>query len=557
MLRETQGESTMSTRTDRARRSSSIALLLIAAGGALSACSSGVDPVLRDAQARMAPVKDPVGATGATGGTGRFEPFGVSSSGTIALRSGETDMYRAYDATPTKTLGTHAAPAKTVIASAPAPQTSAPMIAPAVKPAAPQSVALNTPAPTNGTMASDSSSKASGTNPAPAAQINPESISPVAARAHAPAPEAPRISESVMARAMRPGSEGNTNARGAAVNVVQVSFALEGADFDPDVSSDGRRIVFASTQHRPTADIYIKDVEGRTVTQLTTDPSNDIMPRLSPDGSRIAFASDRAGVWNIYVMPVAGGRAIQITGSGADDLHPSWSPDGTRLVFSRMGQMSGQWEMWVTDVSNNGVSKFIGYGLFPEWCPVAHHGPTGGDLIAFQKSRERGDRSFGLWTLEYKDGQAGNTTEIASSPNAACINPTWSRDGQWLAFSTVPNASDWAAQADARPTQADLWMVDLAGSNRINLTSGLALNLMPRFGPSDRLFFVSDRGGTDNLWMMDTSEVVSLAALNGNPTGKGAVASRPALEAPKARPTPPQPEVAGAHEEAPGESGDR
>ncbi|QYU69197.1 DPP IV N-terminal domain-containing protein [Leptolyngbya sp. 15MV] len=321
----------------------------------------------------------------------------------------------------------------------------------------------------------------------------------------APTSAATEFYGQVMARSMAGASDPARAARGASVNVQQVTFSMEGADFDPDISADGSTIVFSSTQHRPTADIYIKSVTGRTVTQLTTDPGNDIMPRLSPDGTRIAFASNRSGPWNIYVMPVGGGRAIQITATGADDLHPSWSPDGRQLVFSRLGAVSGQWEMWVTDVANQGAAKFIGYGLFPAWSPVRGTGPTGGDLIAFQKSRERGDRLFSIWTIEVKDGQAQNPTEIASSTAAACINPSWSRDGQWLAFATVADAAAWAASPGARPAQADLWMIDLAGTSRINLTSGLALNLMPRFGPDNRLFFVSDRGGVDNVWAMDAS----------------------------------------------------
>jgi Tol biopolymer transport system component len=332
-------------------------------------------------------------------------------------------------------------------------------------------------------------------------------------------------------------------ARAAGANLSQVSFSQEGADFDPDVSRDGKQIVFASTQHRATSDLYIKNVESRVVTQLTNDPANDVMPRISPDGTRIAFSSNRNGNWDIFVMPITGGRSVQITSSGADELHPSWSPDGNQIVFCRLGEMSGQWEMWVTDVGNSGVAKFIGYGLFPEWCPVAGSGAGGADRIAYQKSRERGDRAFGIWTLDYKDGQAGNTTEIVSSTLAACINPAWSPDGKWLAFATVPNASKWAASPDSRPPAADLWMVDIEGNTRMALTSGKALNLMPAWGPGNRLFFVSDRNGTDNLWAMDTTGVIELAMTNMR--SNSAVASHmappssvPSVSSPPAAPTP-------------------
>jgi TolB protein len=311
-----------------------------------------------------------------------------------------------------------------------------------------------------------------------------------------------------------PPPRGGDGSKAGGQNLTQVSFAQEGADFDPDVSPDGKRVVYASTQHRMTADIYVKNTESRVVSQLTSDPSNDVMPRISPDGNRVSFASNRAGNWDIYVMPIAGGRAIQLTNNAADDLSPSWSPDGTKLAFCRLGEVSGQWEIWTLDVGNAGVASFVCYGLFPAWCPVAGTGTNGTDKIAFQKSRERGDRAFSIWTIDYRDAQAENLTEVASTPLAACINPSWSPDGQWLAFATVPNPQQWAQSTDSRPNTADLWIIDINANSQISLSAGSAVNLMPTWGPNNRLFFVSDRGGIDNIWSMDTNQIVQLATLN-------------------------------------------
>jgi TolB protein len=310
--------------------------------------------------------------------------------------------------------------------------------------------------------------------------------------------------------------------RGPGGNLAQITFSLDGADFDPDVSRDGRWIVFASTQHRMLSDIYIKEIGSRVVTQLTNEPAHDVMPKISPDGTRIAFASNRTGFWNIYVMPITGGRAMQLTSGTADDLHPSWSPDGSQLVFCRLGEVSGQWELWITELANPGVARFIGNGLFPQWCPVAGTGLNGADKIAFQRSRERGDRSFSIWTIDVKGGQAFNQTEIASSPMGACINPAWSPDGQWLAFATVPNPGEWASIG--RPPASDLHLVNLMGSNRVMLTSGVGVNLMPTWSGNERLFFVSNRAGTENVWAMDTSAVMQLARAN---AGQGNIASTP------------------------------
>ena len=107
----------------------------------------------------------------------------------------------------------------------------------------------------------------------------------------------------------------------------QNSFTEVGADTDPDVSPDGKRIVFASTRHSTSADIYVKKVAGQTVTRLTGDPANDIQPTVSPDGNFIAYASDRSGNWDIYVMAADGRKPFQVTNTLAHEVHPSWSPE--------------------------------------------------------------------------------------------------------------------------------------------------------------------------------------------------------------------------------------
>jgi TolB protein len=285
-----------------------------------------------------------------------------------------------------------------------------------------------------------------------------------------------------------------------------VSYGAHGADFDPDVSRDGDRIVFASTQHRPTADIYSKRVGARSITQLTSDPANDVMPAFSPTGGRVAFASDRAGSWDLYVMNRSGGQAVQLTGSDAHELHPSWSPDGSMLAYCRLGPVSGRWELWVMNTENPAVRHFIGYGLFPEWNPVSNK-------ILFQRARERGDRLFSVWTLDFENGEGRNPTEVISSPAAAIVNPTWSPDGARIAFATITSPAHVYGD---RPDSADLWIVDADGSNRANLTGGSFVNLMPSWGRDNRIYFVSDRSGRDSIWSVLPERAI--IAAGGQPT---------------------------------------
>lgn len=289
----------------------------------------------------------------------------------------------------------------------------------------------------------------------------------------------------------------------------QVTYANDGSDFDPALSRDGKFMIFASTQHRPTADLYLQPTGSRTITQLTSDAANEVMPAVSPDGARIAFASDRSGVWNLFVMSTRGGQAVQLTNERTADLHPTWSPDGKRLCFSRLGTRSGRWELWVIDVQQPQTAEFIGYGMLPEWCPKAGTGANGADRIAFQRGRERGDRAYSVWTIDYKPGDAGSPTEIVPSADTAAINPTWSPDGQWIAFASVPVIE--GRSGAVRPSRGELWITSIDGASRVAVTSGRNLTTSPSWSRDGRLVFVSNRTGQDHVWSVGTQRAIAAA----------------------------------------------
>jgi len=294
-------------------------------------------------------------------------------------------------------------------------------------------------------------------------------------------------------------------------NVTQVTFAHDGAVFDPTVTPDGETVVFASTQHSVTSDLYVKSMHSRVQTRLTSDPANDAMPAISPDGRRIAFCSDRGGNWDIYVMPIEGGRPLVVSSSPAHEIHPSWSPDGSKIVFNRRGQVSGRWEMWVVDADDSTTAQFIGYGLFPEFCPQAGRGVNGSDRIVFQQGREVGSRAFSIWTLDYDGRNATRLTEIVSAGDAALINPSWSPDGRRILFASVARDGSWSLLAKRPPSEASLWMVDVDGTDLVRLTSGDAVDLMPAWAGTDHVIFASDRDGRDNLWSLDLRGAMQLA----------------------------------------------
>ncbi|MCH7592327.1 MAG: PD40 domain-containing protein [Planctomycetes bacterium] len=282
----------------------------------------------------------------------------------------------------------------------------------------------------------------------------------------------------------------------ATVSLQRHTFSEVGRDFDPDLDAQGRRIVFASTRHHVRPALYMKRHNGVTVTQLTSDPASDVQPMFSPDGTKIAFASDRAGSWDIWVMDLTGGPPVQVTTRDADEVHPSWSPDGTQLVFCSLSVLSGQWELWLADATRRAGKRFIGFGLFPEWSPVE-------DTIVFQRAREQGDRRFSIWTISLVDGEPGYPTEIASSGQNALILPSWSPDGRQLTYTSsavLTSSRSNGMGTDNGPF--DIWVVNADGTGNVRLTDGATRNFGPTFGPGSRVFFASDRTGFENIWSL-------------------------------------------------------
>ena len=327
----------------------------------------------------------------------------------------------------------------------------------------------------------------------------------------------------------------------AARNVQQMTSAGEGADFDPVFDPNSGTLVFASTRHRRTADLYRTSPGGQALTQLTSDPANDLMPTVGPDGEKIAFASDRSGNWDIYLMDASGGgNVIRVTSNPAHDLHPSFSPDGNRLVYSSYSQRAGQWQLVVRELDTHGSRTILGEGLFPVWAPDS-------DRILYQRARQRGTRWFSVWSIGFEDGQAGAPTELAASQDAALITPTWGPSGEKVVFCTVTKPT---ADKQTRPRRADLWMMEADGSHRTRLTGGRFANLQPTWGANGKVYFVSNRGkpARDGLWSLTVNRMSQPAtepAAGGGPDEQGGQPAGNQAEAGSAEGDEPQAEADG------------
>ncbi len=176
------------------------------------------------------------------------------------------------------------------------------------------------------------------------------------------------------------------------------------------VSPDGERIVFQSSH--PREDLYIVRSDGSGMKQLTRDDHKDRLPRWSPDGSRIAFYSNRSGRYEIWLVDPDGGNLKQLTHtSGPPTLNPVWSPDSRKIAFN-MGDEVGWIELArPREIQRLPSTRAIGYLYLYSWS-------NDGDQLAGNTLGGIGVYSFRSRT--YKDVRNGGG------------QPLWLRDGKTL-----------------------------------------------------------------------------------------------------------------------------
>jgi Tol biopolymer transport system component len=153
-------------------------------------------------------------------------------------------------------------------------------------------------------------------------------------------------------------------------------FLNESDEKDPSWSPDGSRIVFASNRgaegqyklYTIDSRSFDTNVQDANITLLPDQVGNNYHPVWSPNGTSIAFVSDRAGKRNIWMMPFPGSKAVKLT-NGQDDAFPSWSLDGRVIYYSsREGNTTSVCSIPVTGGSPTTLINWDGYNTFDPEC---------------------------------------------------------------------------------------------------------------------------------------------------------------------------------------------
>lgn len=213
-------------------------------------------------------------------------------------------------------------------------------------------------------------------------------------------------------------------------------------------------VAFLSIEENGFAHLFLFRSLDLTLTRITTGESNDITPVLNQDRTRLAFASDRDGDWDLYVMTIETGEVKQVTNSPQYDAAPSWSPDGQWLAFETY--VNENLEVAVVNVDSGEVVPLTqerASDHSPVWAPDGRH-------VAFISTRG-GDSDVWLANLDLSgDDRYQN---LSNTPFASENFPLWNRDGSQLLWSSISQTVGfsglylWNA---AEPERAAHWIGD-------------------------------------------------------------------------------------------------
>jgi TolB protein len=257
------------------------------------------------------------------------------------------------------------------------------------------------------------------------------------------------------------------------------------------------RIFFISNRsgHK---EVWAMDYDGEGQRQLTRLGSIALSPRVSPDGSRVAFTSFAGGGVELAMYSTELGRLVSFPRYSGTNASPAWSPDGTKLAFS--SSMRGDPEIFVSEASGASpkrLTSFKGPDISPAW------NPKSGSQIAFVSGRT------GLPQIYVMDADGANVQRLTDGGYA--VSPSWSPNGQFLAFSWNRNYGPGA------PGGQDIYIMDIATRHWVQLTRA-GNNDSPSWSPDGRhIVFQSSRKG-GQIWSMlaDGSRQRALTASGSN-----------------------------------------
>ena len=275
---------------------------------------------------------------------------------------------------------------------------------------------------------------------------------------------------------------------------------------EPALSPDGTLVVYASDRAgEGQLDLWLQRVDGGQPIRLTSDPADDREPSFAPDGRSIVFRSNR-GSGGVYVMPALGGDARLVVEGGRG---PRFSPDGTRLLYWRgpwlAGPHSGPSSLFVVPsiggasvavaedftYARNAVWSFDGRGLIF----FGGRRPAGGaaELDWWWTTLDKtAPVATGVYALLKARGLSGTFENNTPIPELDALPSSWTRDGVIFSAQLEGSANLWRVAIDEGTGHVE-------GDSLVRLTSGVGSDVNGSADASGRVAFQVEEANNVSL----------------------------------------------------------
>lgn len=256
-------------------------------------------------------------------------------------------------------------------------------------------------------------------------------------------------------------------------------------------------IAFVSNRDVGAAEIYTTRPSGGVPTRITFPTGGSTTPAYSPDGSKIAFMKgNHIFVMNANGMKSDGTGATQITPPGTINKEPTWSPDGTKIAYV---VQEADYEIYIINANGTGTPQRLTDNSYPDtqpaWSPL-------GDQIAFVSAHTGAhepikDTNRNIYIMDANP--ATNDDAVSLTPNTSAPvyqghdeDPSWSPDGQWIAYSNGMSG-------------IDIWKVRPNGEDKAPIAAGDDEKTDPAWSPDGtKIAYTGATSGTDrDIWVMN------------------------------------------------------